>query len=641
MLTAQELQAAWDSPKGAKAAALFLGVSYAYLRRAWVDLFGEKACRERGKRIQALSAAEQARKMSVGRVFKDVAVSCSWCGKVGSLKANQTAHMDVATYRCEACKFGDVCPICAQPVAGQKGLASHFRHNPDSHPDYTVWVADQKWVGKSEPRDFVTCRECGLRAPALTGHLRTHGITAEDYRKKHGPEASLRSLGSAQIRNAAIKEARSSDAYLGTKLAPCVKCQAEHEIPRTSIPTLCSGCKAAEEELRWEDLTLPFDYVECVECGYRAENLTSHITNAHPNYRKNYPDVVIVALNSPIRDKSAIRGIPLSEETRKKMSEMAGRWNAGLTAFTDERVANMAQAIRQTYADGRVPWSKGLTKLESPILERASQTQKATRRAYLEANPTFRKEDFAPYLDSEGRVDRPLAQAGLGVSHPTVNFWVRYWGLHVRPKGEILSQRMTVNLSREDLLRFRIGTGQKISLHKACVGLKRSGRVVRREAQRHGLLLKRGRYKQGLYLSCLAEALGGLPYQEEWTHVGFRNPETDHRFRYDGYFAGIGLVTEFHGYQHYTFPNAFHKTESHHRAMRQRDAMKRGLVDRDPNLIYFMVREDEPFYDVNYLRGRLFQLGVLTPDGVLSLVGSDGITPPNFPPPDTLGLFGC
>lgn len=81
MPTPQELQTAWDSPLGAKASALNLGVSYAFLREAWVTLYGEPAYKERGKHIQALSAAENARKMSEGRVFKDVTVVCASCGK--------------------------------------------------------------------------------------------------------------------------------------------------------------------------------------------------------------------------------------------------------------------------------------------------------------------------------------------------------------------------------------------------------------------------------------------------------------------------------------------------------------------------------------------------------------------------------
>ena len=641
MPTPQELQTAWDSPLGAKASALNLGVSYAFLREAWISLYGEPAYKERGKHIQALSAAENARKMSEGRVFKDVTVVCASCGKGVSLKTNQTAQMDVSTYQCEACKFGDTCPLCAQPVAGQRGLASHFLHNPDNHPNYRIWKDNQKWAGKSEPQDFVTCRECGLRAPALTGHLRTHNITAEGYREKYGSVAPLRASGSTQTRNAAIKESRSSDAYRGSKLSPCIKCHTKHEIPRTSIATLCPNCRAEEEELRWEDLTLPFDYAECVECGYRAENLTSHIYNAHPTYRTDHPEMVVVALLSPLRDKTLLKGVPLSEETRQRMSDMAGRWNAGLTALTDARVAKCAASIRQTFVDGRAPWSKGLTMVESPILQRAARAQRETKRLYTEANPSFRKEDFLPYLDAQGRVDRSRAGSGLGVSHPTVTRWVLHWGLPYRPLAEILSEAKTVRLTSEELLRFRIGKSQKISLQKASKGLRRGETVIRREAKRNGILIKRGRYKQGLCLSRLSDALGGIPYLEEWSHQGFRNPETDHRFRYDGYFSEIGLVVEFHGYQHYTFPNAFHETEVHHRKMQQRDAMKRGFVDRDPTLTYFRLREDEPFWDVSYIRGRLVQLGILTAEEAGTLTQRDGITPQDLPSADTLDLFGC
>ncbi len=637
----EELQEAWSRPEGAKASALRLGVSYTELRSLWIALYGEPGYRERCKRVQALAAAEQARKMSEGRVYKDVPLKCSSCQKEVLLKANQVAQLEVEAFQCESCRFGMACPFCGQAVVNPRGLASHFRHQSATHPDYEIWSAAQKWEGKIEGQDYVKCLECGLRAPALTGHLRTHGLTADAYRLKYGSGALLRTPQSADLRSSSLKAARSSDSYRGLKTSQCSRCGVRHEIPRASRPTLCSSCKTSAEALRWEDLTVTFDYVECVECGYRAENLTSHIYHAHPNYRRDHPDAVVVALKSPVRDKTLLRGRPISEETRQKMSDLAGRWNAGLTADTDERVARSAEAIRKTYVDGRNSWSKGLTMRESPILQRASKAQMETKRRLLEESPTFLKEDFLPYLDAGGRVDRVRASSGLGVSHPTVTYWVKHWGLTYRTLSESISEGKIIRLTSDDLLKFRIGKGPKISLRKAAQGLGVGDLVIRREAQRHGIIIQRGRYKQGLCLATLSEALGGLTYQEEWSHPGFRNPDTDHRFRYDGFFAEIGLVAEFHGYQHYTFPNAYHKTEAHFRNMQQRDAMKRGFVDQTPTFTYFKIQENEPFWDVSYIRGRLVQLGILSLERVGALTQKDGITHKELPPADTLDLFGC
>ncbi len=46
-------------------------------------------------------------------------------------------------------------------------------------------------------------------------------------------------------------------------------------------------------------------------------------------------------------------------------------------------------------------------------------------------------------------------------------------------------------------------------------------------------------------------------------------------------------------------------------ALRERDRIKSELIGGAPDLTYFEVREDEPYTDVMYLRGRLTQLGVI------------------------------
>lgn len=42
----------------------------------------------------------------------------------------------------------------------------------------------------------------------------------------------------------------------------------------------------------------------------------------------------------------------------------------------------------------------------------------------------------------------------------------------------------------------------------------------------------------------------------------------------------------------------------------ERDRVKRGLIEASPDLVYLEVREDEPYEDSMYLRGRLHQVGL-------------------------------
>lgn len=73
----------------------------------------------------------------------------------------------------------------------------------------------------------------------------------------------------------------------------------------------------------------------CRVCGYRAENLTSHVTTEHPaligTYRETYPGAELGALRSPVRDKAAIRGVARSPAFRQKVSR-------GKTATLDAQV---------------------------------------------------------------------------------------------------------------------------------------------------------------------------------------------------------------------------------------------------------------------------------------------------------------
>ena len=46
-------------------------------------------------------------------------------------------------------------------------------------------------------------------------------------------------------------------------------------------------------------------------------------------------------------------------------------------------------------------------------------------------------------------------------------------------------------------------------------------------------------------------------------------------------------------------------------ALRERDRIKRELVEAAPDLTYFEVREDEPYTSVDYLKGRLRERGLI------------------------------
>jgi hypothetical protein len=301
----------------------------------------------------------------------------------------------------------------------------------------------------------------------------------------------------------------------------------------------------------WDDLTEGQDYVVCQLCGYRAENLTSHLHFAHSTV-EDYP-YPIVALNSAVRDKSALRGRQLSAEVRAKMSANAGRWNAGLTKETDPRVARSSERMM-----GRGSWSKGHTK------------------------------------DTDNR----LAKTAQSVAEIRS---IQHW-----------TNGNEVNLSLDQLLPFRLKNG-KVSVGRAIAALGHAFVTIKRECHKHGLEVSHQNIQQALCMEILSQVLGGVSYEMEWSPSWALNPATGRSFRFDGYFPSHRLVAEFYGWQHWVFPSVHIQDEAQFFALQEHDRIKENLVHAHPELRYFLVREDEPYTDPDYLRGRLLDEGFLDP----------------------------
>lgn len=505
------------------------------------------------------------------------------------------------------------CPVCGFTVADLRGLASHFRHASATHPDYTTWSEEQAWCDKIEGVDFVRCRECGFRSASLARHLKSaHGFTAEEYREKHGSDAPTRCTQTESNRREGIKAAHARTDRTGqTKAVPCTGCEASTEVSlfAAASTAICPACRERE----WEGKSEPQDFVTCLDCGHRAENLTSHLLNAHPDYRVRHPDALVVALCSPVRDKTALQGRTLSSEVRARMSANAGRWNKGLTKEAHPSLMAASEKMR-----GRPSWSSGLTAATDARLQQTVAKLKhyaGENRPWsngLKADLTLA--DFQPFLDAEGCVDRRLMEESTGLSWNTLYTYMQSLDLetsfkYVRERAE----EQTIRLGREVLEQSLMANG------KACIAriMRDTGHsfpVVKRECVRHGLEMFTRLGEQTLVLDALSEALGGKPYHMEWESMSFTNPVTGRRFKYDGYFPDAGLVVEYHGHQHYLFPNAFYYKPEHKAGwyeMLERDRVKRELVEATEGFTYLEVRFDDPLTSVDFFQGVLRARGLL------------------------------
>lgn len=219
------------------------------------------------------------------------------------------------------------CPICTKSFDTPKGLPNHFRHRRDAgdalHIAYETAQEDARWEHLIEGTDYVRCLECGHRTVTLARHLKgEHGITADQYRAKHGLHTPIRCETLKAKRGKAISARPITKGEQKSVVCPTCGCTWEGSKYLGTIHDLrCPVCRERE----WDGKSEPQDFVVCRVCGHRAENLTSHITKEHPllvgTYRHTYPGAELVALCSSVRDKTAIRGVPRPPAFKFRVSQ--------------------------------------------------------------------------------------------------------------------------------------------------------------------------------------------------------------------------------------------------------------------------------------------------------------------------------
>ena len=316
--------AAFHGGQSLKAVAGQVGAHLTVVRRWWKAEFGETLMKQRAKDLQRAKTAANNRARMGPRELEEVDALCSGCGE--TFRTNRLSIARSSRLLCSECRGTDrktdrECLVCGAPCVGARGLSSHVRHRCEAGDEaHRVWKAGQedlRWSSKVEDDDYVRCRECGFRGETLASHLKSHGLTAEGYRNKHDG-ALIRARGLTERRSVAQAEAWEKASRKGArKQIECPDCDVVHEVSMFLAlemhETRCEDCRAAHElekvEARWAGKSEPEDYVTCRLCGHRAQALNSHLINAHSDsdYKAEFPDAFLVAKNSSIMDKTAIR----------------------------------------------------------------------------------------------------------------------------------------------------------------------------------------------------------------------------------------------------------------------------------------------------------------------------------------------
>ena len=116
---------------------------------------------------------------------------------------------------------------------------------------------------------------------------------------------------------------------------------------------------------------------------------------------------------------------------------------------------------------------------------------------------------------------------------------------------------------------------------------KREVLTTHRRTLRGGKCSK-GQMRTALLISTM---LGGAEYDMEITW-DWLTTTTYNNLYLDIYFPKYKLAVEYHGEQHFKYPNYFHKTKKEYEAARKRDRLKKGLLIGQ-NIKYIEWRFDE------------------------------------------------
>lgn len=451
------------------------------------------------------------------------------------------------------------CPVCNHPTQNQRALGQHFRaHSTDA--DHAAYRSRDAFAGLTEGVDYVTCRACGKPSVSLCRHLGVvHQLTIVQYREQFGADALTQGTKTTN-KTTLARRGLPNPSKGRTKSTPCGTCGNPFDVPlsvSTKTPRDCPSCKqsqadsvASAKQRSWDGNSEPDDYVTCRVCGHRSASLASHIQSKHPEmsgrYQVVFPGARVVSGTVGKTIQMGVRGRPRSEAWKQKMS----------TIF---------------------------------------RTQ-------------FTLTDFAPYMEPDGTLDHHAAAKGLCVGLPIIKRTAHNLGvLRTRRHSLGRADYKKVILTETDLAPFKLKNG-KLAVGKAAQALGYNHLTVLKNCVRLGLPVAHKAISQELFLDTVSRALDGADYIQEWSPPGFINQKTGGRFRFDGYFQNHNLLAEFHGFAHYTFPNPYHRTLDDYQRSQERDRSKQRMAQGLYHLL--VVRQDEPWDDVTYVRGKLAQLGL-------------------------------
>lgn len=343
----------------------------------------------------------------------------------------------------------------------------------------------------------------------------------------------------------------------------------------------------AQVEVRWVGKAEGAEYVVCRICGHRAETLARHLKAAHgitaEQYRAQFSDARIRSEKVEQARREALtisRVSPAYEGTKSIVCPSCG---------SPREVSKFL-----------VP---GMHDLRCDACQAKENTTAEVARWAGKAEPVDFVECRVCGWKGENITGHLLAD------HPGVNYRAKYPEAPLFADGVMCYPTHKRNLTEQDLTPFKDSKG-RVQVALAADVLGCCGLTVLRYCKELNLPTRNRLAFQKQVLDAVNEILGGQGYEWEWSDERITNPVTGYRLFFDGYFAGLNLLVEVQGKQHYVYIPYWHKTREVFAAMQTRDAAKQQQA-LALGFRMLTIRYDEPYTDVSYLRGRLRERGLV------------------------------
>lgn len=353
---------------------------------------------------------------------------------------------------------------------------------------------------------------------------------------------------------------------------------------RKAGDTAHSAYQVSQDESYWANKKENLDYVVCQICGYRAKTLASHLKPVHGMSVSEYQAKFSGALIRPTR---------LTEKRQEAAKNRKGGFGKGEQKAIECPSCGAfwkgSKFLVPTIHDFRCG---GCRSREESVSESLWWLGKTEPDDYVECRLCgWKGENITGHL--------------IGVDHPGVSisdYRQQFPQAPLYKAGVMVFPTHKANLTEQSLTPFKDKKGcVQVALAADSLGL--SGLTIRNYCKAFNLPTRNRLAFQKRVLDSLSNLLG-VPYNWEWFDLRIYNPKTGYHFYFDGYFPTLNLLVEVHGAQHFKYIPYWHKTHEAFKELQERDDNKLkqalGLGFR-----VLVIRYDEPYTDVMYLKGRL------------------------------------